>query len=1073
MAVAAPMSVSYTLKQPGNVSAAIYDAKGRMVRELSRAEPKPAGAQQFFWDGLDRTGQPAPVGKYTWKVLSTPGLRSEYLMSVGTSVGSQWYPGNHAGPGALAVADDSFVIAAAAEGPPEITRTTFDGKVLWERGSFEPARGPRDIAIAGGKVFYLQNNGKIHVLDFATGKSLGAPLITLVPVQKHTFESVNSESSEAQTFNFDTPNGDYFLRFTHGDDKRATGLVEMNPNGREPGPTHRVIPDRIREWQIPASAAGAAKPIFLPQIYGNPAAVTVADRKLSIKFIPRPEKDKPVFWQVNEMEVLALPDCVAARGEELVVSSSGAGVVMWLNAATGEILDTAPVPGVRDIVLGADGTVCALTSNSLVTLTRAAKTPVVRLKGLVNPVGLALDTASGEFLVADGGPQGQIKRFTRNRTPSGTFGRAGGRLAGRYEARDFAGVSAVAADGHGGFLVAEATSAPRRLARFDRTGAPVTEWFGGMGFYAHTSLDPENPSIGWQRPQENTWMLKVAMDYKARNWRPVAAYRWDELLNQSFFPSRVPEYTHFRCLRRDINVDGKKETLLWSQALPGLILVEDEARGQLRPLAAMGVVDAELFDAKTPLPVEKLPAAWVGAIKLAGGDPADAKNRVKYARYSWADANGDGVMQAAELQLGAGAGGFPPAKRVDDDLSLWQGMYHTDLAGIYTRYKPARYTKAGAPVWDLNTPEIGPKTPRKAQIAALSRDKEGRTFALLLDGGDGTVNQSTYDMQTHGWNWPASLYNGSALMELDAAGDIVWESGPKAARWPHPRGQLMSPRNINGFVKDCIAVGDQTEQPCEFWTRDGLYVGGLFDGRNEYDGSLPGGKPDRVYTWLGTKGKRIGLNSFAEHSLFAGDDMLMGGSVGELSDGSVVFLGQGANNNPAYRITGWDNWQRLSGTLQVAQAPVAAQRSGKGLLADYFATPDLAGAALSRVEPQVWYGRQKPWPADAPKAEFSGRWSGFIEPLFSESYTFSVYARGEFKLWIDGKEVEWTPQDYPRDRTDKKGHTVPIPLRAGERVAVRLEFKSTVPEPTLHLNWESLSQPVEHIPQTALYIQTP
>ncbi len=56
-----------------------------------------SGRHSFVWDGLDMDGKPAPAGKYEWRSLQTQGLRSEYLMNVGTSVGDRWWPGNNGG----------------------------------------------------------------------------------------------------------------------------------------------------------------------------------------------------------------------------------------------------------------------------------------------------------------------------------------------------------------------------------------------------------------------------------------------------------------------------------------------------------------------------------------------------------------------------------------------------------------------------------------------------------------------------------------------------------------------------------------------------------------------------------------------------------------------------------------------------------------------------------------------------------------------------------------------------------------------------------------------------------------
>jgi flagellar hook assembly protein FlgD len=76
--------IAFTLDKPGRVSLAIYDTKGIQVRTLRNAEPLEAGKHTIVWDGLDRNGQPAPAGDYTWKLLESQGLQAEYLMALGT-----------------------------------------------------------------------------------------------------------------------------------------------------------------------------------------------------------------------------------------------------------------------------------------------------------------------------------------------------------------------------------------------------------------------------------------------------------------------------------------------------------------------------------------------------------------------------------------------------------------------------------------------------------------------------------------------------------------------------------------------------------------------------------------------------------------------------------------------------------------------------------------------------------------------------------------------------------------------------------------------------------------------------
>lgn len=1071
------------LDQPAQVSAAIYDAEGRMVRELARARPFPAGPAALSWDGLDAAGRPAPAGDYQWRTLVSGGLQGEFLMSVGTSLGEPLWIGNHTGPGAVAVAEDRIVAAAMTEGAPEIGCITFDSRPVWLEGPFEAARKPQDIAIAGGKVYYLQNNSKIHVLDFATGRPEGKPVEVSIPAATFSLENLDGGSAEPQSVEFDVPNGRYFLLFTYGDETNAASAVEVNPNGMAPSPAHRNIPDKYSWWLIPAAKPGVTRTVFLPQLYGNPREVIVADGKLRLRFAPE-KKGWGGFWKPGQVEILALPDRIAVREGELFLSSQSGGVVARIDLSNGKPLQTWKIPGVRDIGFSPEGKLYALTADGVVAPAEDSGKLTAVVKNLADPVCFAVDGQTGDLLVVDGGERCQVKRFGADGRLISVAGREEGRRTGAYDPADFLGVAAIAPDGHGGFVIAEQNTAPRRIARFDRENRLVQEWFGGMGFYSSVSLDPSDPGIGWMTGVGRGWIMQVRLDYESRTWKPAAIYRWPDHLETDYHdlpynPPTLPTPFRFRPLHRDLDGDGKLETLLWVEGWPALIFVVEPEKGTLRPLAAMSRVKTEFYKDET-LTVDQLPKAWVEAIRLASGDPADAKSRVQYARYAWADENADGIVQAGELQLADGKKnrGFP-GLLVDPDLTVWQGGgFHAEKDGIFRKFAPVRYTACGAPVWNLAAPEIGPKpkSPSVSSTESLMRAPGGGLYALMTGGGDRMAPKSVYDSLTHGWGWPATTTDGCGILRFDDKWKTVWETHPKAARWPHPRGQLMVPRNFNGIARGYIAIGDQTANPCEFWTADGLYIGGLFDGRDPWNGSLPGGKPDRRYTWRSVGEKQLGQRrNYGASSLFASDDMLTGGVVAELKDGAVVFIGDGRNNNPCYRITGFDKIQRAEGSITLKE-PVsqAAAGAGTGLLAEIFSSPDLSGEPVVR-EPaaQVWFDAQdkiRLWPEGSPKEGFSARFSGWLEPRFTEDYCLSVYARGNFRLWVDGKEVEWTKPDYGRNGNVKKGHSIPLPLQAGKRVPIRLEYRpaSKAVSASLHLNWESLSQPVEHIPASAL-----
>ena len=679
--------IAVDLPESGNVSAAVYDAGGRLVRELLRAEPNLAGRRTLLWDELDQQGQPVAPGQYEWRLLLTQGLRSEYLMSVGTSVGQRWWPGNHDGPRVLTVAEDSLIVGANPEGPPLLTRCTLEGDVVWERPQFEPARSPYDVAVGDNRVYYLQDNGKLFVLDFATGQPLGVPLPALFPVATFDFATiplatfdeargygwdtveamtvgengVTSDTPAPRTFTAALPDGVYLLRFTLGPTDRMTTVTEVHPAGQKPYPGHYTLPDKMAWWQLPATAPGVeVTPFFLPQLYRLPRPVEVKDGKLTVTFSPGTPGMTPTeaHWQLAKLEVIAMADRVAAYGNTLVLSSCSAGKAMWASPADGAILDEVALPGVRDIALDAAGRLLALLPDRVMAVSGNRQQPQLLISGLSSPVALDIDASTGSIVIAEGGDVQQVKRFMPEGTLVATYGRAGGRPLGPYQPTDFDDLAGIAADGHGGFVVIERHGVPRRTAHINAAGEVQREWFGGMDFYSQTEIDPADPTIAWIR-QDDIHLIRAKLDYANRTWYPLSTFRWtalwDPVGSGSIFThgpwlQRNPSYNRLRLLRRDLTGNGRTSLLIEFTALP-MLLIHDESTNQLRPLAALGMLNREFWAAGTTAAEAELPTAWVQAIRLAGGDPADLKARPTFARYAWADENGDGLIDAAELRL--------------------------------------------------------------------------------------------------------------------------------------------------------------------------------------------------------------------------------------------------------------------------------------------------------------------------------------------------------------------------------------------------------------------------------------
>jgi GH43 family beta-xylosidase len=138
--------------------------------------------------------------------------------------------------------------------------------------------------------------------------------------------------------------------------------------------------------------------------------------------------------------------------------------------------------------------------------------------------------------------------------------------------------------------------------------------------------------------------------------------------------------------------------------------------------------------------------------------------------------------------------------------------------------------------------------------------------------------------------------------------------------------------------------------------------------------------------------------------------------------------------------------------------------SGAGLTAQYFQNSDFTGLAETRIE-NVSHN----WGTGSPAAgvngdTFSVRWTGQIEPAYSESYTFTALSDEGVRVWVDGQLLidDWTPHV----RRNQQGT---IALQAGQRYDIRLDYFEGTGSAQIELSWASAHQPLQVIPATSLY----
>jgi hypothetical protein len=139
--------------------------------------------------------------------------------------------------------------------------------------------------------------------------------------------------------------------------------------------------------------------------------------------------------------------------------------------------------------------------------------------------------------------------------------------------------------------------------------------------------------------------------------------------------------------------------------------------------------------------------------------------------------------------------------------------------------------------------------------------------------------------------------------------------------------------------------------------------------------------------------------------------------------------------------------------------------SGIGLRGDYYDNIDFTGTRIRRVDSVVNFD----WGGGAPDPsmgaeQFSVRWTGQVQPRFSEAYTFYTVSDDGIRLWVNNQLI--IDRYYDQGPTEWSGV---ISLQAGFLYDIRVEYYENGGGAVARLLWSSPSVAKEVIPSTQLY----
>jgi len=539
-----------------------------------------------------------------------------------------------------------------------------------------------------------------------------------------------------------------------------------------------------------------------------------------------------------------------------------------LPGADGEgmkILREIPFPKPSNLAFGPEGALYAISKGQVVTvpLTEGERSRVVLPREAVGePFAITLD-ADGLLYVTDNTTK-TIKVFnSKTGEAVRSLLKAGGQHVGPWDQERVDAPTGVAIDSAGKLWLMDNTYQPKRVMRMTRTGQ-IEKVFLGPTRYG---------GGGWLDEKDKTTLIYNGMKFKL-DWTTRTS-----TLDAIMFRPGDPHSIAASNPERIIYYKGKR-------------YVVGEASGDGKGTNGVSVICREEHGIATPMAAAGLLASWGDVetnpeLRNAFGNI----NRDKMS-FVWSDLNGDGKVQANEVQVTADVrfGPYGLFTRVGEDLAfIFVEPYRWGL-----RIKPVEIRPDGVPVYDLKTVE---KLPRFDQQNWETED--GRCLVI--------------------WDRLLAPDGKTPLWEYEDKYAVF--AGYYISGWGYdrPAGKLNAEQTVFGHFSLPDAQGKMEEyfvtnsdQGDWFvFTGDGVLLGCIFGGPTGY-----GKRQWTMPEWEPGKVDLTDLRLGQEHYQ---------GCVVRADDGKVYAVA-GHNHVSLVRVDGLEQLQRLSGAFTVTAQDQASTR---------------------------------------------------------------------------------------------------------------------------------------------------
>jgi hypothetical protein len=765
----APIPLKFTLPEDGLVTLVIEDAKGKRVRNLIAETPFPKGENTVYWDGTDDIGR-------------DPDAASHGLYSIPARI----------------VAPGGYTVRGLWHRPIDLR---------YEMSIYSPGNPPWPTQDHTGG--WMTNHTPASAALFLPAARASDGIARML------LGSFVGEGGSAFSWLDLDGNKQGGRVWIGGDWTGAQYLACDNGANRVPGADVYVG----SAWKLEAKPGEKARGVIRLTALKAPA---FADEKPLLN---------PVYtfdFPPGNPDPYVAMGGLAVHDGLLVFSQTTLDRLVFVDAKSGQVLGTSPLPHPRGLAFDGQGRLLVLSGPSLLRFTLRnpplplpLPAPETVVDHLDEPAGLTTD-ATGNISISLQGKSNQVETFSPDGKLLASYGKPGPSQAGLYDAQHMNNPKGIAVDGNGRLWVAEDCYQPKRISVWAPDGSLWKAFYGPAQYGGGGALDSRDATrfsydgmefhVDWAKGDATLQRI-----YDRTETDPL----------KSIFGYAPPEWAlHFN--GRRYLTDAFNSSPTNGASIATLYLDRGDT---VVPVAALG--SANEWDL---LKSEAFRPLWPAGIDLAGNRWSNQ------AMFVWSDLNGDGQVEPDEVQMWAeGSGGVTVA---DDGSFVVNNVHAGPAVGGIERFRPEKFTPEGAPVYSRKMEVLG-----DAQGPASS----GGDQALVGTDGWTIVTNAPPPYSNCGlggvrdrvalWSYPSlwpGLHASHNSPVPDRPGELIGTT--------RLLGGMVTPKNSDAGPLFFI---NSNQGDIYVFTQDGLFVAQLFqDSRQGQGWEMPQAQRGMLVTRL-------------------------------------------------------------------------------------------------------------------------------------------------------------------------------------------------------------------------------